>query len=238
MPNALLHGGLLAALALAGQGTSAQSGTTDRQSETHAEFMFGTAWSLPTPLIVRLGDSPPLKLAARYATRPFADAPYYAVRVGGGRLVRRPTATGYEAEMLHHKLYLNNPPPPIERFEISHGYNLAMASALRAADDLTIRIGLGLVVAHPEGRIAGQRVGGTRRTLLGGGYHIAGLAAQLAVGRRYPLARGSTAPYAAAEVKLTAAVARVPVGDAGGSVVAPNVALHGLAGLGVSRRSR
>lgn len=238
MPNVLLQGLLIGVLAATARALWAQ--TRPETSETHAELMLGTAWSLPAALIIRLGDSVPLSVRARYATRPLSDAPYYAVRVGGGRVgASRPAApTGYEGELLHHKLYLSNPVPPVERFEISHGYNLAMASALRAADNLTIRVGLGLVVAHPEGRIAGHRVGGSRRTFLGGGYHIAGLALHVGVGRRYPLARGNTAPYAAAEVKLTAAVARVRVGDAGGSAVVPNVAVHGLAGVGVYRATQ
>jgi hypothetical protein len=90
-----------------------------------------------------------------------------------------------------------------------------------------------VVVAHAEGRIAGQPVG-TGRTLLGGGYHVAGATLQLGVGRRYPLGRGAVAAFAAPEVKLTASTARVPV-EGGGSVQVPNVAVHVLGGLGVRR---
>ena len=91
------------------------------------------------------------------------------------------------------------------------------------------------MIAHAEGRIAGQRVGGSRRTFLGGGYHVAGLTAQLAAGRRYALGLGQVAVYALPEVKLTASMARVPLGDAGGRVLVPNIAVHALAGLGVRR---
>ena len=96
-----------------------------------------------------------------------------------------------------------------------------------------MRVGLGVVVAHAEGRIAGQPVG-PGRTLLGRGYHVAGPVVQLGVGRRYAFGRGSLAAFAAPELKLTAAVAHVPLGA--GSVRVPNVALHALVGLGVRRR--
>jgi hypothetical protein len=142
---------------------------------------------------------------------------------------------GYEAELLHHKLYLDNPVPPIEHLEISHGYNLVTVNAVRPARALAIRVGVGLVVAHAEGRIAGERLGGSRRTLLGGGYHLAGVTAQLAVGRRYTLAHGRSSLYAVPEAKLTASLAHVPVGDSGGKAFVPNVAAHALAGLGLRR---
>jgi hypothetical protein len=41
--------------------------------------------------------------------------------------------------LLHHKLYLDNPVPPIERLKISHGYNLLTADAVRPANALAIR---------------------------------------------------------------------------------------------------
>jgi hypothetical protein len=218
-------------LALPGASRVAQ----DRSHEAHAEFLLGAAWSLPTPLVVRLPRQPPVRIRARYSTRPWSGALYYGYRVGGGELTSGGAPTGYEAELLHHKLYLDNPVPPIERLEISHGYNLLTADAVRPAKALAIRFGLGLVVAHPEGRIAGERVGGSRRTLLGGGYHLAGITAQFTVGRRYTLVHGRSSLYAVPEAKLTASLAHVPVGDSGGKAFVPNVAAHALAGLGLRR---
>jgi hypothetical protein len=203
--------------------------------EVHAEVLFGTAWSLPTPLIIRVPNTAPIRRRGRYSTHPWSDAPYYAYRVGVGSLSERGVPAAYEVELLHHKLYLDDPRPPVEHFEVTHGYNLVTANVVRPANQFAARFGVGLVIAHAEGRIAGERVGGTRRTFLGGGYHIAGLTAQLAVGRRYAFARGRVAVYALPEVKVTASIARVPLGDAGGRVLVPNIAVHALAGLGVRR---
>jgi hypothetical protein len=135
--------------------------------------------------------------------------------------------------MLHHKLYLENPVPPIDRLEVSHGYNESMLDVAPRAEGFRWRFGIGLVIAHPEGAIAGREVG-PLRTRIGGGYHIAGIASQLAVGRRYPLNGGAVAMTASPELKLTAAVARIRVAQ--GSLLVPNVAVHALGGLGVQRR--
>jgi hypothetical protein len=222
---------VLAVLALSGAPLAAQDGS----HEAHAEFLIGTAWSLPTPLVVRLPRHTPVRVHARYSTHPWSGALYYGYRAGGGELASHGAPAGYEAELLHHKLYLDNPVPPIEHLEISHGYNLLTADAVRPANALAVRFGVGLVVAHAEGRIAGERVGGSRRTFLGGGYHLAGVTAELGVERRYTLTHGRSSLYAVPEGKLTASLARVPVGDSGGSAFVPNVAAHALAGLGLRR---
>jgi hypothetical protein len=216
---------ILAALLLAGAST--QSGAQSPDRELNALLFAGTAWSLPTPLVIHLRSAPATRWTARYDTRPLADAPYYAYRIGAG--AGRVT----EAELVHHKLYLANAHPPVDWFEVTHGYNLVTANVVPAGDGWRMRFGIGLVIAHPEGVVGGRRVDHAR-TLLGGGYHIAGVTTQLAVGRRYPLASGATALVVAPEAKLTASIARIPI-SADGELIVPNVAVHALAGLGVRR---
>ena len=189
------------------------------------EVLTGSAWHVPLPLAVNV-DGKRSRIRARYATRPFADAPYYSYRAAWTER----DGAGIEAEMLHHKLYLRNPSPPIERLEVTHGYNLPSVNVTGPGHGWRVRLGVGLVVAHPEGRVAGRELNGAR-TALGGGYHIAGITAQLAVGRRYPLGRGLTHVFAAPEAKITASWAHISID----SVVLriPNVAFHALGGLGV-----
>lgn len=213
--------------------TPANAQRQDR--ELHAEFLLGTAWNLPTPLIIRLPGTPEVRQRVRYSTHAFESPLYYAVRIGGGSINALGAPVGVELELLHHKLHVDDPAPPVEHFEVSHGYNLLSGTLLRAADRLTLRVGVGLVIAHPEGRIGGGRVGGSRRTTLGGGYHIAGASIQVGIGRTVPLSTGRTVAYVVPEAKLTASFARVPLGDDGGSVLVPNVAGHLLAGFGVRR---
>lgn len=185
-----------------------------------AEVFAGTAWSLPMPLqIVQPGESP-IKFRARYKTRPWQGSPYYAYRLG---------YQGWSAELVHHKLYLQNPPSDIEHFEISHGYNLAMVSrALPYQEQQPIfRIGIGLVIGHPEGRIRGKSINPVK-SMLGGGYHISGACLQLAVGPPLEIAEHW---FFRPEAKLTAAWTRMPLAN-GGFAQVPNIALHTLLGFG------
>jgi hypothetical protein len=196
----------------------------ERESLT-GELFTGSAWSVPLPLTV-ITSGQRSRTIARYGTRPFEDAPYYSYRVG-----RQPTTgAGAELELVHHKLYLENPQPPVEHMEISHGYNLAMANVAGPGWGWQWRFGIGVVVAHPEGRVAGHDISGAR-TALGGGYHVAGITTQLAVGRRYALRPGRTQLLAIPEAKLTASWARVSTNSV--TLTVPNVALHALGGLGV-----
>lgn len=180
----------------------------------------GTAWSLPLPLRIEQPGEMPLRFRARYSTRPWKGSPYYAYRLGYQH---------WSTELVHHKLYLENSPPEIEHFEVSHGYNLAFISRTipYPASPLVFRVGIGLVIGHPEGRIRGKAINPVR-SFLGGGYHISGLSIQLAVARQLELADHW---YLLPEAKLTAAWARMPLAG-GGSVNVPNVALHTLLGFG------
>jgi hypothetical protein len=197
----------------------------DRE-QLSAELLTGGAWNVPTPLVVHHAGERS-SFTAHYATRPFQDAPYYSYRVE-----RTSVGRGVSLEMLHHKLYLANPRPPVDRLEISHGFNQVIMSVLAPARGWSWRFGIGVVVAHPEGEIGGVPVG-PLRTFLGGGYHVAGVTTQVAVGRRYALGKGAVAMTVSPEARVTAALARVRT--ASGSLVVPNVALHGLGGAGVRR---
>ena len=190
-----------------------------------AEGFTGSAWSLPIPLTVDARGER-WRTLARYATRPFADAPYYSYRVGRSDV----NGAGQELEMLHHKLYLQNPGGPVERFEVTHGYNLPTANVTGPGHGWQWRFGVGLVVAHPEGRIAGRELAGAA-TALGGGYHIAGITTQVSVGRRYPLRAGRTHLTASPEATITASWARIEVDSI--AIRVPNIALHALGGFGV-----
>jgi hypothetical protein len=123
-------------------------------------------------------------------------------------------------------VYLDNPPPEVQHFEVSHGYNLVYLNRALRRYGFIFRLGAGAVIARPESEIRNL----TRpedRGLFHAEYYFTGPSGQLAVERRFTLWRGL---FASAEGKLTAARARMSV--PGGQATAPNVALHGLLGLG------
>ncbi len=184
------------------------------------EVFAGTSWSLPTTLRIDQPGEADIKFKARYHTRPWHGSPYYAYRLGYQK---------WSAELVHHKIYLQNPTPEIQHFEVSHGYNMAMISRTLPFGNSPgiFRIGLGMVIGHPEGHIRGKAINPVK-SFLGGGYHISGVCFQAAAGPPLGIADHW---YFRPEVKLTAAWARMPL-LGGGTATVPNIALHTLFGFG------
>jgi hypothetical protein len=206
-------------LAMLGALLLASSLETRAQGLT-AEFFGGTAWSLPSTLRIEQPGEETIRFRARYRTRPWHGSPYYSYRLGYKQ---------WSAELVHHKLYLQNPPPEIQHFEVSHGYNMVMVNRSLPWVEMsnTFRVGIGLVIGHPEGRIREQAINPVR-SLLGGGYHISGLCLQVAAGPPLGVAEHW---FFRPEAKLTAAWARMPLAG-GGTAVVPNIAVHTLFGFG------
>jgi len=212
-----------AALAVALPALASAAAGQQPAARWSVEVYAGASWSARTRLRIRQSGEPDLAFTARYETRPFRDSPYYAYRFG-----RWAGDRAWEAELVHHKLYLTRPPPEVQHFEVTHGYNLLTVNhAARSRDDGWVaRVGVGVVIAHPEGVVRGRPIA-SARTVLGRGYHVAGFTAQVAVGRRVELARHL---FLSPEAKATASLARMSTAD--GRLVVPNVAVHALAGLG------
>lgn len=186
------------------------------------ELFGGAAFNFETSLDVEQEGEPDLEIDADFATRAFEDPPYYGVRLG-----RWTGDRAWELELVHHKLFLEDRPPEVQRFEISHGFNLVFANRAWQGERGNLwRAGLGVVAAHPETTIRGRAVS-PQAGDLGGGYDLAGPALQAAVGRRLRVSERLFVPI---EGKLTAAWARVPI--AGGRAEVPNVALHAAVGFG------
>ncbi len=165
---------------------------------------FKTTLELTGPVTVKLQD-------ADYETRPFQRPLYYAIR-----LARVP----WEVELIHQKIYLKNPPEGIERFSVSHGYNLVFVNHQWTAKGLILRAGGGMVVGHPEAEIAGVAIEP--------GYQITGPAFQAAVQKRF---RISHRFFLTLEGKATAGRAHFSLQGVKARV--PNVALHGVFGVGI-----
>jgi hypothetical protein len=184
------------------------------------ELLLGTAVNFRTPLAVRQEGQPEIELGARYSTRPLTTPLYYAVRFSS-----EDEGTAWELQFIHHKLHLSNPPPEIQHFEITHGFNLFTVNRAFDTRWAEFRVGVGLVLAHTESTVRG--LGGPGGGILDTGYRLTGPCLVTGVGKELAL---STDVYVSGEVQLIGAWARVPV--AKGSATAPNVALHFLLGVG------
>jgi hypothetical protein len=182
------------------------------------ELGTGTAYSFSTTLKIEQTNQPEIRFTADYQTRPWQDAPYYEWRIS-----RRSDRAAWELEFLHHKLYLKNNPPDVQHFEVSHGYNLLLVNRMWKLRFLDIRAGGGIVIAHTESDV--------RNLSMSANYDIAGIAGQVATAKRLYLSKNFFVNF---EGKLTFASATVSV--ANGDARVPNIALHGLVGVGYDFR--
>jgi hypothetical protein len=191
-------------------------------AEWHLQVAVGAAANRESSLAVRQEGFEEIRVPdAEYETRPFESPLYYALRAG-----RWSERRGWELELVHHKLFLRDPPPEIDRLSISHGYNLVTVNRGWRVGGYALRLGAGGVLAHPESTVRG-RVAPEEGGLFDAGYHWTGPALQGGVERRFELGERW---FLAVEGKATAARAEVPVAD--GEAEVPNFALHALVGVG------
>lgn len=194
---------------------------TPAEAEWGALAASGAAASLTTSLSLRQDGFPELRLSARYANRPFDGAPYFMLRVA-----RRTERGAWELQHLHHKLYLENRPAEVERFDVTHGYNLFTLGHAWARGAFGLRVGAGVVIAHPEATVRGRRFG-PKQGIFGLDQYLAGPALVLGASREWRLGRHA---WLSPELQLSAAHAQLPIRE--GEATAPNVAVHFLIGLG------
>lgn len=180
----------------------------------------GTAYNFKTPLLIEQDGEEDISVNAEYKTRAWSTmAPYYNFKIGRWKGDR-----GLEFESLHHKLYLRNKPDEVQKFQISHGYNLNTFNYARKKHGLIYRIGGGFVMTHPETQVRGKENeddGGWN------GFYISGVTGQLALEKRLHL---TEAFFFSLEGKFTASWARIPIAD--GHATVPNAALHAIIGAG------
>lgn len=194
---------------------------TTAQSRWTFEWHGGEVYNLPMPLIIRQQGLPNIKLPARYNTDAFSPPIYWDLRFSRWQKYK-----SWEFELIHHKLYLDNTTPEVQKFNISHGFN--MITVNRGFDKKTYqyRAGAGIVLTHPESNIRGKEFGSTGDDF-DLGYNISGPVINLAIGKSYRL--GSQF-FINAEAKTTLAYAYIQVAQGHADVF--SIAFHLVLGFG------
>jgi len=187
------------------------------------DLFLGSALNIRTPLSIHQSGEERIFLYARYQEKPLKESPYYAWRIA-----KWSQNQAWEFELIHHKLYLTNEIPEIQHFEVSHGYNLLTVNrAWEKANGSIIRVGAGIVLAHPESIIRGKK----RPEKIFGqgldGFYVSGPTVQAAIAKKFSMFRSL---FFSVEGKFTASYAHVPIKD--GNAYVPNLAFHGLLGFG------
>jgi hypothetical protein len=196
-------------------GLSVAAAPAGAQVRISIEVFGGTAISIPSGLTLEQDGEASIDLTAEYETRPFEQPYYWAVRAG-----LRGSRSSWELQLVHHKMYLSNPPEGVGNFEITHGFNMLTLNYALEYLPVNVRFGGGVVVPYVSGTVRGMDYSSS-------GYRITGPALLAGVGKGWKVVAGLTAQ---AEAQFSAAWARVPV--SGGSISASNFALHLRAGLG------
>jgi hypothetical protein len=180
----------------------------------------GAAYNFRLPLVIRQDGADNIRLNAEYDTKAFETPMYYSARLGWWQDNR-----SWELELIHHKLTLENKPPEVEHFSITHGFNLLTVNRAWKTPRFIWRLGVGVVITHPESTIRGktfEQNGG-----IADGYYLSGPTTQIAVEKRFYLYKNL---FVSIEAKYTLSWVHVPIKD--GSADVWNSAVHGLFGLG------
>jgi hypothetical protein len=213
----VVRGSLLLLLGLVGRPATARA-------QLELQAFLGSSVNAPSLLSITQRGRPRLDFTAHWATRPFLDTWYYAGRIGLWKGNR-----GWLFDFTHHKMYLTNGPPEIQKFRITNGMNLLTVSRGFRGGKFSYAIGAGPVITFPRNRVREESLESGRGFL--GGYFLSGANVMVSATRRFSLASGF---FLSLDGRASASYVRVPVARGHASV--PNVALHLHAGLGYQGR--
>lgn len=178
-------------------------------------FFGGAAVNASTTLTIDQTGQPPLEFEADWETRPLDQPFYWAVRARWRR-----ADDGFELQLLHHKLYLENPQPEVQHFEVTHGFNSLTAHYVKAFGWWDARLGAGVVIPHPETIVRGTHHEASDY-VLGGPVVMAGAGVEHIVADHLLLA---------GEMQFVAGWAEVTVADGRADVT--GIGFHFLLGAG------
>lgn len=185
------------------------------QKDWYANFSPGLSYAPPIPLIVNQSGFPQLSFWANYKTEPLILPIYYSYRIGFTNQKK-----GWELEMNHLKISLKNKPEEIQQFSISHGYNQLFVNKIYKHDKYGIKIGAGVVLAHPENIVRNYQLNG-EDGILNRGYYLAGPVIQLGIYKELCVTKRF---YFLVESKISLAYSNVPVSS--GRAHVPLLGMH------------
>ena len=192
------------------------------QRDVFLQISPGAVYCINSPLTIHQSGYPDIRINAKYKTESWKVPFYYSIKIGTSK-----NNSGWEIELIHVKIYLQNNPPEIQQFHISHGYNILQVNHSWNWDKLLIRTGAGLVVSHPENIVRGMKF--NEKSFLDKGYFVSGPCFQVSAEKRITLFGNL---FLSLEAKATAGITKIGIHE--GHAILPHIGLHGLFGLGYS----
>ena len=196
-------------------------------AQWRGEVWLGTAWSLPSGLTLAQANQPAISSDGSWSTQPYAPAWVYAVRVS-----RWSGDAAWAFEFMHHKMYLDNPPPGVAYLRLTNGVGFVLAERIWRSHGWEYGVGAGPVLGVPISRVR-DLVYNNAHGFFHSQYELMGPGVQLNLGRRLRLLPFT---YGMLAVKATAAHLHVHISDGHGTT--SNLALHIQYGLSLQSSRR
>lgn len=173
------------------------------QTRWSFELQFGVVQSLDLPLVIKQQGYPDIIInKADFYSEPLVDPPYWSWRFSKWFKNK-----SIEFEAIHHKFYLRNKPAEVDRFGISHGYNMVLFNHGRQLGKVILRAGVGSAFVHGESTIRGMSYPeGPGFDIKG--YRLKGLSLNFAVARQF---RINKTFYINSEAKINTSFANIPI---------------------------
>lgn len=195
----------------------------EAQTRWMFELQGATVYNVPLPLTISQQGYPDIKLSgARYHTEPFTLPVYY-----DGRLSLWQENKSWEIEFIHHKIYLQNTTEEVQKFNISHGFNLLFINRGFDRQLFRYRVGAGVVIAHPESEVRGMAFGSSTDDN-DWGYYLSGPAIHASINKPFYLGNRF---FINAEARTTVGYASVKVAQGRADVY--SLVFHLVLGVGV-----
>lgn len=189
------------------------------------ELKGGFPLDVPMPLTIKQDGFDPIELRpAKFSHEPFISPVYW-----DWRIVKWKGDKAWEFEAVHHKMYLQNGPPEVQRFGISHGYNILLVNRIKYLSEeknILLKYGIGTVLAHPESTIRGMKWH-EEWGIFGWGYYFSGIALNISLDKRFNISKRW---YGTVETKFIPSYCDMPVEQ--GRAYLWNMSFQFSAGLG------
>ena len=213
--------------AVAGTASLVIAAVAPLRAQWRLEAWLGQAWSAPSQVTFSQFNQPEIRVNGDWATRPFAPTWYYA-----GRIAKWSGSAAWAFEYMHHKIYLENPPPGVQVFQVTNGVNFLLGERLWRRRGWEFGVGAGPLYAVPVSSVRGL-VYDNAHGIFRSQYELAGAALQANVARRIRLL-----PYTFGSLSVKATAGYLHVHIANGHAVTGNFALHVQYGLSLQSRPK
>lgn len=171
---------------------------------------------------------PDLSVLADWSTRPYIPAWVYAVRISPWS-----SGTAWAFEFMHHKMYLDNPPPGVRFFQITNGVGFLLAERLWRRRGREIGVGAGPILSVPGSTVRGLAYDNSHG-FFHSQYGLVGPRFQASLGQRLRLL-----PFTHGLLSLKATAAPfLHLHIADGHATTSNFALHLEYGLSLQNKAR